>query len=116
MADNDKDANVTGTPAITPARPDPVLSQHTPTQWVTIVLLNGRNFAAWSRSFRLYLGGKGKSGWILGTEKKPAISDPTFAQWDMDNCTILGRYSTLWKIGFIICSCFMLLFPAYGPL
>ena len=88
MANNDKDANPI--PIITPARPDLGLSQHTPAQRVTSVLLSGRNFAAWSRSFRLYLGGKGKSGWILGTEPKPALSDPTFAQWDMDNCTILG--------------------------
>ncbi|XP_059671155.1 uncharacterized protein LOC132316698 [Cornus florida] len=49
-----------------------------------------RNFASWARSLRLYVGGKGKSGWILGTEKRPDIKDPKYAQWDMDNCTILG--------------------------
>jgi hypothetical protein len=53
-------------------------------------LLNGRNFAAWSRSLRLYLGGKGKSGWLLGIEKQPVASDAKRIQWDMDNCTILG--------------------------
>ena len=28
--------------------------------------------------------------WIFGTEPKPALSDPAFAQWDIDNYTILG--------------------------
>jgi hypothetical protein len=38
------------------------LSHHAPVQRITSDLLNGQNFAAWSRSLRLYLGGKGKSG------------------------------------------------------
>uniref|UniRef100_A0A2N9J940 Integrase catalytic domain-containing protein n=1 Tax=Fagus sylvatica TaxID=28930 RepID=A0A2N9J940_FAGSY len=66
------------------------LSHHAPAQRITSALLNGRNFAAWSRSLRLYLGGKGKSGWLLGIEKQPAVSDANHSQWDMDNCTILG--------------------------
>jgi hypothetical protein len=45
---------------------------------------------AWSRSLRLYFGGKGKSGWLLGIEKQPVTSDAKRIQWDMDNCTILG--------------------------
>uniref|UniRef100_A0A2N9ED05 Integrase catalytic domain-containing protein n=1 Tax=Fagus sylvatica TaxID=28930 RepID=A0A2N9ED05_FAGSY len=65
-------------------------SHHAPAQRITSALLNGRNFAAWSRSLRLYLGGKGKSGWLLGIEKQPAASDAKRIQWDMDNCTILG--------------------------
>ncbi|XP_059639077.1 uncharacterized protein LOC132281384 [Cornus florida] len=64
--------------------------QHTLAQRVTSVLLNGRNFASWARSLCLYVGGKGKSGWILGTENRPDIKDPKYAQWDIDNCTILG--------------------------
>jgi hypothetical protein len=66
------------------------LSHHAPAQRITSALLNGRNFVAWSRSLRLYLGGKGKSGWLLGIEKQPAASDAKRIQWDMDNCTILG--------------------------
>ena len=66
------------------------LSHHAPAQHITSVLLNGQNFASWSRSLRLYLGGKGKSGWLLGIEKQPATIDPKRIQWDMDNCTILG--------------------------
>uniref|UniRef100_A0A2N9H666 CCHC-type domain-containing protein n=1 Tax=Fagus sylvatica TaxID=28930 RepID=A0A2N9H666_FAGSY len=69
---------------------DVSLSHHAPAQRVTSVLLNGQNFAAWSRSLHLYLGGKGKSGWLLGIEKQPATTDPKRIQWDMDNCTILG--------------------------
>ena len=66
------------------------LSHHVPAQRIISALLNGRNFAAWSRSLRLYLEGKGKSRWLLGIEKQPAASDAKRIQWDMDNCTILG--------------------------
>ncbi|GFZ17667.1 hypothetical protein Acr_26g0009370 [Actinidia rufa] len=59
-------------------------------QRVTSVLLNGKNFHAWSRSFQLYLGGKRKTRWILGKEPKPAESDPKFDEWFSDNCIILG--------------------------
>ncbi|GFY80334.1 hypothetical protein Acr_01g0001430 [Actinidia rufa] len=73
-----------------PPRPDFSLSQHTPGARITCELLNGKNFAAWSRSIRLFLGGKGKSGWLLGTITKPNATDPKFVQWEIDNCTILG--------------------------
>ncbi|GFZ01911.1 hypothetical protein Acr_15g0005200 [Actinidia rufa] len=55
--------------------PSPVLvslSHSQPTQCVTSVLLNGKNFHAWSRSFHLYLGRKRKARRILGKEPKPA--------------------------------------------
>ncbi|GFZ05939.1 hypothetical protein Acr_18g0001090 [Actinidia rufa] len=71
--------------------PVPVsLSHSQPAQRVTSVLLNGKNFHAWSRSFQLYLGGKRKTRWILGKEPKPAESDPKFDEWVSDNCIILG--------------------------
>ncbi|GFZ01046.1 hypothetical protein Acr_14g0006810 [Actinidia rufa] len=73
-----------------PPRPDFFLSQHTPDARFTCELLNGKNFAAWSRSVRLFLGGKGKSGWLLGTITKPNATYPKFVQWEIDNCTILG--------------------------
>ncbi|GFY84396.1 N-terminal nucleophile aminohydrolases (Ntn hydrolases) superfamily protein [Actinidia rufa] len=55
--------------------PSPVpvsLSHSQPAQRVTSVLLNGKNFHAWSRSFQLYPSGKRKTHWILGKEPKPA--------------------------------------------
>ncbi|GFZ18593.1 hypothetical protein Acr_27g0003320 [Actinidia rufa] len=61
--------------ALTHMVPSPVLvslSHSQPTQRVTSVLLNGKNFHAWSRSFQLYPSGKRKTRWILGKEPKPA--------------------------------------------
>ena len=55
------DAHLVARDVLTP-RPDLSLSQHTPAHRVTSVLLNGNNFSVWSRSFRLFLGGKGKTG------------------------------------------------------
>ncbi|GFZ04975.1 hypothetical protein Acr_17g0005470 [Actinidia rufa] len=59
--------------------PEPVLvslSHSQLTQRVTSVLLNGKNFHAWSRSFQLYPSGKRKTRWILGKEPKP-VEAPT---------------------------------------
>ncbi|GMP41713.1 hypothetical protein CsSME_00011711 [Camellia sinensis var. sinensis] len=43
---------------------------------ITSLLLNGKNFAAWSRSLKLCLGGKGKSHWLLMIEAQPPDDDP----------------------------------------
>ncbi|KAF8394808.1 hypothetical protein HHK36_018744 [Tetracentron sinense] len=71
-------------------RTDLSITQSTPAQRVTSVLLNGQNFHACSRSFRLYLGGKCKTGWILGKEPRSTASDHKVEQWYMHNCIILG--------------------------
>ncbi|GFY96881.1 dihydroxyacetone kinase [Actinidia rufa] len=64
-------------PAHIVSSPVPVsLSHSQPTQCVTSVLLNGKNFHAWSRSFQLYLGGKRKTRWIMEKEPKP-VKAPT---------------------------------------
>ncbi|GFY98611.1 hypothetical protein Acr_13g0000120 [Actinidia rufa] len=57
--------------------PVPVSFSHSqPAQRVMSVLLNGRNFHAWSCSFQFYLGEKRKTRRILGKEPKPDESDP----------------------------------------
>ncbi|GFY95250.1 hypothetical protein Acr_10g0006350 [Actinidia rufa] len=89
MADSLKEV----APALTVPVPSPYpvsLSHSQPAQRVTSVLLNGKNFHAWSRSFQLYIGGKRKTRWILGKEPKPVESDPKFDEWVSDNCIILG--------------------------
>ncbi|GFS44100.1 hypothetical protein Acr_00g0088430 [Actinidia rufa] len=87
-SDVDNVENVVVPPS--PPRPDFSLSQHIPGARITCELLNGKNFAVWSRSVRPFLGGKGKSRWLLGTITKPNATDPKFVQWAIDNCTILG--------------------------
>ncbi|XP_057467808.1 uncharacterized protein LOC130757154 isoform X1 [Actinidia eriantha] len=89
MADSLKEvAPIHTVPVLSPV---PVsLSHSQPAQRVTSVLLNGKNFHAWSRSFQLYIGGKRKTRWILGKEPKPVESDPKFDEWVSDNCIILG--------------------------
>ena len=77
-------------PTPTIARSDLSLSHTTPAQWVTSVLLNGRNFHARSNSLRLFLGGKRKSAWLLGKMEQPAETDPKYDEWYTDNCIILG--------------------------
>ncbi|TXG59600.1 hypothetical protein EZV62_014173 [Acer yangbiense] len=57
---------------------------------VTSVLLNGRNFASWSRALKLFIGGRGKVSWLLGNSPRPADNDLKVDQWDIDNYQILG--------------------------
>ncbi|GFZ08230.1 hypothetical protein Acr_20g0000380 [Actinidia rufa] len=75
--------------ALTP-RPDLSLSQHTPAHRVTSVLLNGNNFSVWSRSSFSFSVERAKLDGFLSHHHKPATSDPTYSQWDIDNYTILG--------------------------
>ncbi|KAG5544451.1 hypothetical protein RHGRI_017018 [Rhododendron griersonianum] len=85
----DKDA----TPSATLIVPRELsIAHHSPAHRVTSVLLNGKKFPAWSRSFCLFLGGKGKTNWQLETEQQPQANDPKRAQWDIDNCTVLGWF------------------------
>ncbi|KAF7140747.1 hypothetical protein RHSIM_Rhsim06G0128100 [Rhododendron simsii] len=70
----------------------PELSPPVPGGKVTSVLLNGRNFATWSRSFRLFVGGRDKMPSLLGKMSRPADGDPKVEQWDIDNWTILGWF------------------------
>ena len=73
----------TGTVAL-PALPGMI------SQKVTTQLLNGRNFAEWSRSFQLFLGRVGKLGWLTGSNPKPADDNPRYSAWFSENCAILG--------------------------
>ena len=78
-------------PVAPPApRQDLSLSHPTPAQRVMSVLLNGKNFHAWSLSFRLYLDGKRKIGWLLGKVPTPLETDPKYEEWYTDNYAILG--------------------------
>ena len=52
--------------------------------------MNGRNFASWSWALKLFIGGRGKVSWLLGTSPRPATGDSKVDQWDIDNYQILG--------------------------
>ena len=88
MATPSKD--IDASPVIPAPRPDLSLSHTASAQRVTNVVLNKNNFHAWSNSFRLFLGGKRKIGWLLGKDKSPAESDPKYEEWYTNNYIILG--------------------------
>ncbi|KAF6142771.1 hypothetical protein GIB67_023253 [Kingdonia uniflora] len=48
---------------------------------ITSQLLDGLNYVRWARSVKLFVGGRGKIGFLLGTEKEPAKSNPKYAKW-----------------------------------
>ena len=90
MADPIKEVASVGPILIASSSVPATLSHSQPAQRVMSVLLDGKNFHAWSCSFQLYLGRKRKTHWILGKEPKSTESDPNFDEWVVDNCIILG--------------------------
>ena len=108
-------ASVATTIALTP-RSDLSLSQHTLAHRVTSVLLNRNNFSVWSCSFRLTLGGKGKTGWILGHYPKPATLFLDIHSEILITILFWDDYSTPWRTGFTTCSFIMTLFIVCGLL
>ncbi|KAF6169035.1 hypothetical protein GIB67_038532 [Kingdonia uniflora] len=47
---------------------------------ITSQLLDALNYVRWAQSVKLFVGGRGKIGFLLGTEKEPAKSDPKIFQ------------------------------------
>lgn len=56
---------------------------------ITSIKLNGDNFFRWSQSVRMYIRGRGKSGYLTGDNAEPATDDPTWAVWDAENSAIM---------------------------
>ncbi|KAL6323722.1 hypothetical protein AAG906_002190 [Vitis piasezkii] len=54
----------------------------------TTIRLNGDNFLRWSQSVRMYIGGRGKMGYLTGEKKAPVVDDPNYAIWDAKNSMI----------------------------
>ena len=52
--------------------------------------LNGQNFLSWSRSVQLVIRGKGKMGFLDGSLPQPALSDPAFPDWDINNSIVIS--------------------------
>ncbi|KAF6154820.1 hypothetical protein GIB67_032432 [Kingdonia uniflora] len=44
-------------------------------------LLDGLNHVRWAQSAKLFVGGRGKIGFLFGTEKEPAESNPKYTKW-----------------------------------
>ncbi|KAF6167535.1 hypothetical protein GIB67_031736 [Kingdonia uniflora] len=55
---------------------------------ITSQLLDGLNHVRWAQSVKLFVGGRGKIGFLLGTEKEPAKSDPKYAKWFSDDSMV----------------------------
>ncbi|KAF6151074.1 hypothetical protein GIB67_042409 [Kingdonia uniflora] len=51
-------------------------------------LLDGLNYVRWAQSVKLFVGGRGKIGFLLGTEKEPVKSDPKYAKWFSDDSMV----------------------------
>ncbi|KAA8517542.1 hypothetical protein F0562_017828 [Nyssa sinensis] len=67
-----------------------ILTPTTPVHRITTELLDGSNFLSWSRFVKLYLGSRGKLGLLNGAIKVPESTNAKYAQWKVDNYTVLG--------------------------
>ncbi|CAN1804433.1 hypothetical protein LINPERHAP1_LOCUS23918 [Linum perenne] len=55
-----------------------------------IYKLDGSNYMHWSQSVLIFITGRGKAGYLHGTKEKPAKTDPTFEQWDIEDNLVRG--------------------------
>ncbi|KAF6143810.1 hypothetical protein GIB67_016731 [Kingdonia uniflora] len=55
---------------------------------ITSQLLDGLNYVRLAQSVKLFVGGRGKIGFLLGTEKELAESDPKYAKWFSDDSIV----------------------------
>ncbi|KAF6147627.1 hypothetical protein GIB67_031618 [Kingdonia uniflora] len=58
---------------------------------ITSQLLDGLNYVRWGQSVKLFVGGRGKIGFLLGTEKEPAESDSKYAKWFSDDSMVYSQ-------------------------
>ncbi|KAL5729782.1 hypothetical protein ACHQM5_002683 [Ranunculus cassubicifolius] len=57
---------------------------------ITTVKLDGKNYLEWSRAARMFIGGRGKLGYITGKSQAPAEADPSYEKWETDNLTVMS--------------------------
>ncbi|XP_073033006.1 uncharacterized protein [Primulina eburnea] len=74
-------------PTVTRDMPKTTSDSH-PVQ-ITTIKLNGDNFLRWSRSVRMYIRGRGKTGYLTGDKKAPSEDDPMYATWDAENSMVM---------------------------
>lgn len=57
---------------------------------ITTHKLNGTNFLQWSQSVTLFIKGRGKIGHLNGTTTEPAITDPSYNTWEIENSMVMS--------------------------
>ncbi|KAF6138056.1 hypothetical protein GIB67_042961 [Kingdonia uniflora] len=62
---------------------------------ITSQLLDGLNYVRWAQSVKLFVGGRGKIRFLLGTEKEVAESDPKYAKWFSDDSMVLRLWGCI---------------------
>ena len=51
---------------------------------------NGQNYLTWSQAVSLYLKGRGKMGHLDGRVTAPAVTDPGYDKWEVENSIIMA--------------------------
>ncbi|XP_059625859.1 uncharacterized protein LOC132268941 [Cornus florida] len=68
----------------------PTNSSENPGLQITTVKLDGSNYLIWAQSAKMFIGGKGKIGYITGSEKELAESEKAYPQWFADNAMVMS--------------------------
>ena len=55
-----------------------------------IKLKGGSNYDVWSQFVTMFIVGRGKKGFITGTNKQPDVGDVTYDKWVMDDAIVKG--------------------------
>lgn len=65
-------------------------SQFDHPSFATTVKLNGKNYLEWAQSAKVFIGSRKKLGYVTGTKKEPAASDPSHEDWESENLTVMN--------------------------
>lgn len=58
---------------------------------ITTVKLDGTSYLEWCQSAKMYIGGRGKLGFINGCVLEPDASDTqAYEKWDFENLTVMS--------------------------
>ena len=56
---------------------------------ITTIKLNGANFLHWSQSVQMYIRGRGKMGYLTGSNKALQVGNPGYDKWDAKNSMVM---------------------------
>ena len=87
------DGSSSGTSSEEVSYPLPAVSVYENSLQITIRKLNRKNYFEWSQFVRLVIDEKGKLRYLNGEVTPPAINDPKYRQWRLENSMV-----TAWLI------------------
>lgn len=83
-------ANSSNPMSVIPFSVKAIFKELDPALKITTMLLNRTIYLIWAKSASHYLCGKGKLGYINGKVLRPEDSEVTYAEWELNDLTVMS--------------------------